>query len=70
MERSKIKKGKSKTAYSYLFHLNFVKMKRKKSILAVYKYLRKLLTKALSPKILSNILSLLLFSDWLLPLKF
>ena len=70
METSKIKKGKGKTTYFFLFHLIFVKMKKfftilalkqpnsLESILAVCKYSRRLLTRTLSPKVLSNDLSL------------
>ena len=77
METSKIKKGKGKTTYFFLFHLIFVKMKKfftilalkqpnsLESILAVCKYSRRLLTRTLSPKVLSNDLSLWLSYDCL-----
>ena len=70
METSKIKNGKSKTTYIYCFHLKFVKMKNvftilalkqpnsEERIFALYKYLRRLLTRTVSPKYLSNNLSL------------
>ena len=70
MNTSKIKKGKSKTKYFSYWFLSLWKWNKNVAILAAYKYSRKLLTRALSPKILSNNLSLWLFYDWLLPLKF
>ena len=65
----------------FLFHLKFVKMKTfftilalkqpnsEKRIFAVYKYSRKLLKRTLSPKCLSNNLSVWLFYDWLTPFQ-
>ena len=70
MKTSKIKKGKSKTKYFSYSFLSLWKWNKNVAILAAYKYSRKLLARALSPKILSNNLSLWLFYDWLLPLKF
>ena len=61
------------------FHLKFVKIKTfftilalklpnsEKHIFAVYKYWRRLLKRTLSPKFLSNNLSLRLFYEWLTP---
>ena len=61
------------------FHLKFVKIKTfftilalklpnsEKRIFAVYKYSRRLLKRTLSPKFLSNNLSLRLFYEWLTP---
>ena len=66
METSKAKNGKSKPTYIFFFHLKFVKMKKlfairslkqpnlEKRIFAVYKYSRRLLTRAFLPKFLSN----------------
>ena len=63
----------------FLFHLEFVKMKKFFSILAlkqpnseerifaVYKYSRRLSKRTLPPKFLSNNLSLWLFYDYLTP---
>ena len=77
METSKIKQGKGKTTYFFLFHFILVKMKKFftildlkqpnswESILAVCKYSRRLLTRTLSPKVLSNDLSLWLSYDCL-----
>ena len=65
----------------FLFHLKFVKMKifftilvlkkpnSEKRIFAVYKYSRRLLKRTLSPKCLSNNLSVWLFYDWLTPFQ-
>ena len=56
MERSKIKKDKSKTTYFFFFILNLSKWKSfynfglQTCILAVYKYSRRLLTRALPLK--------------------
>ena len=70
METSKIKNGKSRNTYIFLFHLKFVRIKKFFTILAVkqpnsqermfavYKYSRKLLKRTLSPKFLDNNLSL------------
>ena len=80
METSKIQKGKSKTTCFFLFYLKFVKMKMflqfwpsnnhtYHSVLAVYKYSRRLLTRALSAKVVSNNLSLWLSYDRLLSLS-
>ena len=61
------------------FHLKFVKIKTfftilalklpnsEKRIFAVYKYSRRLLKRTISPKFLSNNLSLRLFYEWLTP---
>ena len=61
------------------FHLKFVKIKTfftilalklpnlEKCMFAVYKYSRRLLKRTLSPKFLSNNLSLRLFYEWLTP---
>ena len=79
METSKTKNGKSKTAIFFL--LKFVKMKKffiilslkqpnsEERIFAVYKYSKRLLIRTLSPKFLSNNLSLWLFYGWHLRLK-
>ena len=68
METSKTKHDKSETTF-ISFYLKFVKMKRfftiialrqpssEKRIFAVYKYSRRLLKRALSPKFFSNNLS-------------
>ena len=62
-----MKKGKNRTIYFFLFELKFVKMKVfiilalteiLRKYLAVCKYSRRLLTWALSAKVLSNDLSL------------
>ena len=65
MQTSKTKNGKSKTTYIF-FHLKFVKMKKfftilslkqtnsEERIFAVKKYSRRLVTRTLSPKVLSN----------------
>ena len=67
---SETKTGKSKATYICFFHLKFVKMKKIFSIVALkqpnsegrifvlYKYLRRLLTRTVSPKFLSDNLSL------------
>ena len=82
METNETSNNKSKTTYIYFFHLEFVKIKRifiilplkqlnsEERIFALYKYSRRLLTKTVSPKFLSNNLSLWLSYDWLLPIKF
>ena len=78
METSKTKHDKSETTF-ISFYLKFVKMKRfftiialrqpssEKRIFAVYKYSRRLLKRALSPKFFSNNLSVWLFYEWLTP---
>ena len=70
METCETKNGKNKTTDIYFFHLKFVKMKKiftilaltqsnsEGSIFALYKYSRRLLTRTVSPKFLSNDLSL------------
>ena len=70
METNETNNSKSKTTYIYFFHLELVKMKRifiilalkqlnsTERIFALYKYSRRLLTKTVSPKFLSNNLSL------------
>ena len=67
MKTNKIKKGNSKaTCFSFLLYICEKKKSfynfnpQTKSILAVYKYSRRLLTRALSPKLVSNN-----FSSWL-----
>ena len=79
METSKTKNGKSKATIFFL--LKFVKMEKffiilslkqpnsEERVLAVYKYSKRLLTRTLLPKFLSNNLSLWLFYSWQLRLK-
>ena len=67
METSKIKKGKIKTKYFPFLILRLSKWNCFSSTQIFEKIIDKC---ALSPKILSKNLSLLLFYDWLLPLKF
>ena len=84
METSEIKNGKSKAIYIYIFfffHLKFGKMKKiftilalkqpnsEERIFALYKYSRRLLTRTVSPKFLSNNLSLRLSYDWIFLIK-
>ena len=78
METSKTKHDKRETTF-ISFYLKFVKMKRfftiialrqpssEKRIFAVYKYSRRLLKRALSPKFFSNNLLVWLFYEWLTP---